>query len=306
MRRDHALRPFRRARPKDGPEAAPVRGNESFAIGLGAEGERRRGTTMHVLQPFRQRGRRIRMLICAALFTTALLPGRSSGDERTVKPFQVIDHALTRWRGRPRPLQLSYVVNFIGHNKNGSFRRRFRVDNSLADHATHVTTLASEGPAPPFVQPEKQRFLPTETFGFIPPGAVAAGPTPAPAATSLPVIAAVHATVRYRYDVSFVGIENVDNGTAYHLQLDPRQARDAYPLREIWIDTSTYDVLQVVAQQFEHLGPIAIPYRISARYAEQGPYWLIAHAEAGATIHAGLFSYGSSANADFEDFQYAP
>ena len=39
-----------------------------------------------------------------------------------------------------------------------------------------------------------------------------------------------------------------------------------------------------------------------ARYAEQGPYWLISHAEAGATIHAGIFSYGSSAAADFEDF----
>ena len=58
-------------------------------------------------------------------------------------------------------------------------------------------------------------------------------PTPAPAASNLPVIAAVHATVRYPYDVSFIGIENVANRTAYHLQLDPRQAADAYPLREI-------------------------------------------------------------------------
>lgn len=240
------------------------------------------------------------------LLAISTIPMRAGADERTVKPFAVIDQALVRWRGRPRPLQLSYVVDFTGHNKGGLFHRRFRVDDSVPDHATHVTTLAAEGSAPPFVQPEKQRLLPTETFGFVPSDAAVPGATPAPAPTHLRVIAAVHATVHYPYDVSLVGIESIDDRTTYHLQLDPRQARDTYPLRELWVDASTYDVLQVVAQQFEHLGPIAIPYRISVRYAEQGPYWLISHAEAAATIRAGLFSYGSSANADFEDFQYAP
>lgn len=261
---------------------------------------------MRFLQWTRRSSRRVTAAICWALLAATMLPMRASGDERSIKPFQVIDHALVRWRGRPRPLQLSYVVNFTGRNKDRTFHRRFRVDNSVADHATHVTMLASEGAAPPFVEPEKQRLLATETFGFVPVEAVMAAPAPAPAATNLPVIAAVHATMRYPYDVSFVGIESIADRTAYHLQLDPRQERDAYPLREIWIDTSTYDVLQVVAQQFEHIGPIAIPYRVSARYAQQGPYWLIAHAEAGATIHAGLFTYGSSADADFEDFRYAP
>lgn len=253
-----------------------------------------------------QQSRRLAVVSCAVLVATAMAPFQASGDGRIVKPFQVIDHALVRWRGRPRPLQLSYVVNFTGRNRNGSFRRLFRVDDSVEHHATRVTMLASEGPAPPFVQPEKQWLLPTETFGFIPSDAAVAASTPSPAATDLPVIAAVHASVRYPYDVSFIGIENVDDRAAYHLQFEPRRARDAYPLREIWIDTSTYDVLQVVAQQFEHIGPIAVPYRVNARYAERGPYWLISHAEAGATIHAGLFSYGSSANADFEDFQFAP
>jgi hypothetical protein len=260
---------------------------------------------MYSLWIGRRSGSRVAALAGVAVLATAMLPIRAAADEDTMKPFQVIDRALVRWRARPRPVQLSYVVNFIGRNKDRSFRRRFRVDDSVADHATHVTVIASEGPAPPFVQPEKQRLLPTETFGFVPPDVVTPAP-PAPPANNFPVIAAVHATLRYPYDVSFVGIENVDHRAAYHLQLDPRQARNAYPLREIWIDASTYDVLQVVAQQFEHLGPIAVPYTISARYAEQGPYWLIAHAQAGATIHAGLFSYGSSADADFEDFQYAP
>ena len=246
------------------------------------------------------------MFVCAALIAAALLPIRAGAQERSVKPFQLIDQALARWRARPRPLQLSYVVNFTGHNRNSEFRRRFRVDDRVTDHATQVTMLVSEGPAPPFVEPEKQRLLPTETFGFVPSEARIAAPTPAPSATNLPVIAAVHAKIRYPYDVSLIGIENVSDRTAYHLQLDPRQARDAYPLRDLWIDTSTFDVLQVVAQQFEHIGPIAVPYRVNARYAEQGPYWLISHAEAAATIHAGIFSYGSSADADFEDFEYAP
>jgi hypothetical protein len=241
-----------------------------------------------------------------AIAATALLPARAGADEHPVKPFEVIDRALTRWEARPRLLQFSYIVDFIGRNHDRSFRRRFRVDADVPTHATHVTTIASDGPAPPFVQPEKQRLLPTETFGFVPAQAPAAAPTPAPDATILPVIAAVRATLRYPYNVRFVGIEDVSDRAAYHLQLDPREAPDAYPLRELWIDVATYDVLQVVAKQFERLGPIVVPYSISARYGQEGPYWLITHAEAAATIRAGLFSYGSSAHADFEDFQYEP
>ena len=115
-----------------------------------------------------QNGRGAAAFTCAALLATGLFPTRARSDEQTIKPFQLIDHALTRWRGRPRPSQLSYVVDFTGRNKDRLFRRRFRVEDSVADHATHVTMLTSEGPAPPFVQPEKQSLLPTETFGFVP------------------------------------------------------------------------------------------------------------------------------------------
>jgi hypothetical protein len=249
---------------------------------------------------------RVAALAWIAFIAGAIVPSASCAEERPIVPFTVIDRAIVRWQARPRPVQLSYVVNFTGHIKSRAFRRRFRVDDRVADHATQVTVIASEGPAPPFVQPEKQRLLPTETFGFVSPEVQSAMPTPDPSMSALPVIAAVRATVRYPYDVRFVGIESVDDRSAYHLVLEPRQTPDAYPLRDMWIDASTYDVLQVVALEFEHLGPIAVPYTINARYAQQGPYWLIAHAQAGATIRAGIFSYGSSADASFEDFQYAP
>jgi hypothetical protein len=261
---------------------------------------------MHRVRLGRRGGRRVAIFVCAALLGLAALPLRVCADERTVKPFLLIDRARVRWDARPRPKQLSFVVDFTGRNKDRFFRRLFRVDASIADHSAHVTMLDSEGSAPPFVQPEKSRLLPTETFGFVSSEGAPSAPTPGPLETNLPVIAAVHATVRYAYDVRFIGEENVDDRSAYHLQLDPRQTPDAYPLRDIWIDESTYDVLQVVAQQFEHLGPITIPYRLSARYAQEGPYWLITHAQAGATIHAGVFSYRSSGDAAFEDFQYAP
>jgi hypothetical protein len=244
--------------------------------------------------------------ITALTIGLALAPSCAGADPQPIAPFQVIDHALARWRDRPRPITLSYLVEFTGHSKDHLFRRLIHVDDRVADHIAHVTVLDSEGTAPPFVEPEKPRLLPTETFGFVPIETTSARPAPVPAAGSPPVIASVHATIRYPYDVSFVGIETIGDRSAYHLQLEPRQARDDYPLRELWVDASTYDVLQVVAQQFAHVGPIAIPYRVSAQYAEQGPYWLISHAEAGATIHAGLFSYGSNAHADYKDFRYDP
>jgi hypothetical protein len=198
------------------------------------------------------------------------------------------------------------VVEFTGRSKDRLFRRLLRVDDRLAEHTAHVTVLASEGTAPPFVDPEKPRLLPTETFGFVPIDGVAAPPAPQPSVSSLPVIASVHATVRYPYDVRLIGTETIGDRNAYHLLLEPRRSPEDYPLRELWVDAATYDVLEVVAVQFARLGPISIPYRVNARYAEQGPYWLISHAEAGATIHAGLFSYGSQAHADYEDFRFEP
>ena len=203
----------------------------------------------------------------AAFLASFAAPVRVAGDEPAVKPFTVIDRAVERWRRRPRPRELSYVVDYTGYTKTREFRRRFRVDHTVHDQETRVTMLTAEGPAPPFVQPEKQRLLATETFGFVPvataateqPSAAAAPPVPA----GTPVIASVHATIRYPYDVNLVSVDNVADRSAYHLQFDPRQSRDDYPLREMWVDTSTYDVLQIVAQRFEHIGPIAVPYHVT-------------------------------------------
>jgi hypothetical protein len=234
------------------------------------------------------------------------LPGRAGDNLPAVKPFEVIDKAIVRWQTRPRPDKISYTVNFIGSNRERAYRRRFRVDYAVATHDTRTTTLSSDGPAPPFIDPEKQQLLPTETFGFVPRDVSTATAAPSPGPTSLPVIAAVRAMGRYPYEVNFVGADQIDGQRAYHLALAPRRNPDEYPLRELWIDAGTYDVLKVIALQFERLGPIRIPYLISARYAEEGPYWIIHHAEAGATVHAGIFSYSSRAEAEFEDFEYAP
>ncbi|MGD0474546.1 MAG: hypothetical protein ABSB70_15210 [Candidatus Velthaea sp.] len=251
------------------------------------------------------RARAVTVLTILAL-VVPLVPVRADDTAPAPKPFDVIDRAIARWQARPRPTLLSYTVDFTGSHGAKTYRRVFRVDYTVPTHNARITMLGSEGQAPAFVEPEKQRLSPTETFGFVSRDHALLGVTQSPGAAPLPVIAAVHAVVHYPYDVNLVGIEQVDRQRAYHLAFVPRQKPDDYPLRDLWVDATTYDVLKVIALQFEHIGPIRVPYLVRASYAQQGPYWLIRRAAAGATIRAGLFSYGSDAEASFEDFQYAP
>jgi hypothetical protein len=244
--------------------------------------------------------------VAIVLALGVLAPGHADDAQSSTEPFDIIDRAIVRWQARPRPTALSYTVDFTGSHNDKSYRRLFRVEYEVATHATRVTELRAEGPAPAFIQPEKQRFVPTETFGFVSRDEAPAAVPPAPNVTSLPVIAAVRAVRRYPYDVSLLGVEQTGEQHAYHLGLKPRQKPDAYPLRELWIDTTTYDVVRAVALQFEQLGPIRVPYRVNVQYAQEGPYWLIRSAQASATIRAGIFSYGSRGEAIFEDFQAVP
>jgi hypothetical protein len=64
--------------------------------------------------------------------------------------------------------------------------------------------------------------------------------TPSPEPTpSIHEIATVYAKNR-AYDVSLIGIDDLDDGPAYHLALHPLREPHRFRLRELWVDTTTY------------------------------------------------------------------
>ena len=112
------------------------------------------------------RARAVTVLTILAL-VVPLVPVRADDTAPAPKPFDVIDRAIARWQARPRPTLLSYTVDFTGSHGAKTYRRVFRVDYTVPTHDARITMLGSEGQAPAFVEPEKQRLSPTETFGFV-------------------------------------------------------------------------------------------------------------------------------------------
>lgn len=73
------------------------------------------------------------------------------------------------------------------------------------------------------------------------PSATAAAVSPGDLESTLHTIASVSAH-GHIYDVRDVGIETINGHRTYHLELRPRRDPERYPLRDLWLDTTTYDV----------------------------------------------------------------
>jgi hypothetical protein len=90
-------------------------------------------------------------------------------------------------------------------------------------------------------------------------------------------IATVTSTDR-AYDVTLAGIENIDGRACYHLVLRPLRDASLYPLRNVWVDTGSFDVVQLTYQQPFNVTTAMVEYRF-APVGSSGT-WTIVHIEA--------------------------
>jgi hypothetical protein len=93
------------------------------------------------------------------------------------------------------------------------------------------------------------------------------------------LIASVTVTDR-AYTVTLAALENLDGASVYHLRLVPNYTPDALPLRELWIDTSTFQVLQLTYARQAESG--AANGTVQYRFAQVGPdhIWAIVYIDA--------------------------
>ncbi len=118
------------------------------------------------------------------------------------------------------------------------------------------------------------------------PGATLAPSPPNLADDPIAPIATATAVDR-AYAITLAGTEPVGTRICYHLRLRPLRDPQSYPLRDLWVDTTTYDVVQLT---------YAWPYNdttadITYDFAPVGPQaiWAIVHIEAQA-VSRGLFT----------------
>jgi hypothetical protein len=116
-------------------------------------------------------------------------------------------------------------------------------------------------------------------------------PMPSPpnlAQDPLQTIATVTATAHV-YDIELAGEERIDGRLCYHLTLRPTIDPDRYPLRDLWVDEASFEVVQLAYERpYDEKHTRAL---VLYRFAPVGPehLWTIVHIEAQASVR-GLFS----------------
>ncbi len=121
------------------------------------------------------------------------------------------------------------------------------------------------------------------------------------AADPMQTIAVVRAVDR-AYDISYVETTTIGAHTVYHLRLRPLRDPQQYPLRELWVDTTTYDVVRLT---------YVWPYNnttanITYDFAPAGPQslWSIVHIDAQATSHGLFGTHTEHVSQDLHDITF--
>jgi len=122
-------------------------------------------------------------------------------------------------------------------------------------------------------------------------GGTSAAPTAPPNLAPDPLmktIATVTSVARV-YDIQLAGIETVDGHRCFHLKLRTLLDPYEYPLRDLWVDESTYDIVALTyAWDFGDDHPGLVHYRFAQIGAQK--IWAIIHIDAQVQGHHGLFS----------------
>ncbi len=91
-----------------------------------------------------------------------------------------------------------------------------------------------------------------------------------PFQNALPVIADVRAL---HYDVTLAGDEIVENRRAYHLLLRPVDNPNFYPLRAVWVDETSFDVIKLTYAEQYRGWDVAIDYSFRA-FPASATWWV--------------------------------
>jgi hypothetical protein len=218
-------------------------------------------------------------------------------------PAEIFRRAQQSWLARTIPPYESFTVacenTFLAPHCGGGDRVAFTV--RARDGRTYAQTLPAGGAPPKVLLRGGYITGPADTpLGFY--RVLPNGQSPSPSAPPnfapdpLETIATV-TTNAHVYDVRLAGEESIDGRTCYHLVLRPLSAPDRYPLRELWVDANSFEVVQLTYERpydAEHTSA-SVRYRFAPIGKDR--VWVIVHIEADAAIHQ-LFSTKTERVAD--------
>lgn len=112
------------------------------------------------------------------------------------------------------------------------------------------------------------------------PAANANAPNMSPDLSDLKVIANVVSVAKPSYEIRLLGTDPLTHGgSAYHLALRPLSNPGLHNLRELWINTATYDIMRAIIQGSYRPLPSALlqQTQVMEDFGRVGNYWLVIH-----------------------------
>lgn len=163
---------------------------------------------------------------------------------------EIFDMAFRRLQSYPVPSYAIWTstwhvhvttIGFGGEESSDVEAHRYAV--RLADGMENESNPIASGKLPPaMILPE---FLGPFAWRLrssvrVPP--TGGGPFMQPDISGLRTIASVVAVASLPYSVKLLGVEDIEGNPTYHLQLRPLYDPRTHNLRDLWIDTQTYDL----------------------------------------------------------------
>jgi hypothetical protein len=206
----------------------------------------------------------------------------------------IVGHAYDRMRSYGTPPYVVYLASENGVTYRIAFRASDEMMNQIVGYNPHRTSLAPASVYRAFVGPlsitvheaiANQTPAPSPSLSIMAtatPGATAP-PTPSPASgdlsngllSDLKTIAVVSTHARPVYTARIRGVETIDGHSTYHVELSPVTDPSRYALRDLWIDSTTYDVLRADYITHDINVPNSTVY-LTVSFSQVGPYWIAA------------------------------
>lgn len=204
----------------------------------------------------------------------------------SLSPQEIFDRAFTRLASYP---VAPYAVEIA--TRHEAFTSPVPGRGGTAEYAVRYAYRASDGVENVADYPPKDDRLPPALIASNQLGAFAWSPrrenprspqragepplpdVPQPLKTIAHVV--VYAPPNYAIDVAGTG--SVDGHACYHLRLRPLSEPQRHNLRELWVDTTTYDLWKATFDGEYRPVPLApsSPSTFASTFAPIGPYWIV-------------------------------
>jgi hypothetical protein len=219
-------------------------------------------------------------LLSAAVTLDGAFQTSAPFTQPTLSPASIYHKALLRLRSYPLPAYTvesttwritTYIDGVRGDTSKAKHRYAFRTSDRLENSSSGEE---SNGRLPQaWVTPS---FFGPLAWSLQPAASQAKSIQLAPDVSDLKVIASVTATVKPDYLISMIGYEEVENHRTYHLKLEPRVDGDRHNLRDLWVDTTTFDIWKGhYASRYSTTGfGYMSPTEVTSVFAPIGRYWI--------------------------------